>query len=290
MRSAGDNKVGAENNKPENQGLTNAVLPSEIPADRPPVENIKKMEDNKIRELKNPAAEIEKKIINKQSRQEPKKQLSDLEKLEMALKNKKSIAPAVTSKNKKNHINVFNEKKTRYFDYEGKEKLEMDVSAIEQKKRGLNQANKGEHTDLFPGDIFSAGNEPVKNSKGRYGEENESNLKPAIGGGPGPGGVLFDSVKRGNGSDKSASGKTPGILQNPDLDARDILKKGDHYKIPFEVILDSTGAPKIIKIIKTSGFIKLDNKAINHIKNNWRWAPGFEDITVPVELTVVIPK
>lgn len=290
MRSTGDNKIGAEKNKPEDQGQANSVLPSEIPADRPPAENLKKIED-KIKEQKNSIQPTEKKTVNKQVKEEPKKQLSDLEKLEQLLKNKKSLTPAVTSENNDKHkINIFDDKKTRFFNIEGKEKFDVDVSAIEKKKSGLESVKNGNHAKLSDGDFFAAGNDPAVKSPGRYGRDAESNIKPAIGGGPGPGGILFDSDKRGSGANKSESGKTPGILQNPDLDARDILKKGDHYKIPFEVILDNYGIPKIVKIIKTSGYIKLDNKAINHIKNNWRWAPGYENIALSVELIVVIPK
>ncbi|HON56583.1 MAG TPA: hypothetical protein PLJ38_06145, partial [bacterium] len=100
-------------------------------------------------------------------------------------------------------------------------------------------------------------------------------------------GIKSDNINISNtqGAD-NYSARTPGILTSPPLDATDLLKKGEFYIIRFHGVIDGGGFLKELTVIKTSGFLRLDTIAKQHIMNNWRWTPGFDNAEVAIELRV----
>ncbi len=228
------------------------------------------------------------KLVNEQEIPPP----TELENLMAKLQSSaRKVNSDVSNRPDKYQINVFNESRDLKISETIRTEYKNGITTHPEKFFSGNPGS-GDNQNKNPETNSNILNEGKDNSKDDFSGYTIKGTvgKPKFDSNPGSGtGTNYFSYNNSSSGDQGKSEtnmRAPGILSSPDLDARHLLNKGEYHYIRFQGKIDANGFIKEIYIVKAAEFLKLNNLAKQHIISNWRWAPGFDNAIVTIDLKV----
>ncbi|HPG30916.1 MAG TPA: hypothetical protein PKY81_00475 [bacterium] len=204
----------------------------------------------------------------------------------------RKVNAEVSNRTEKYQVNIFDESR----EIKISESVKTDFR-YKAKSEPLKHSNRpGINTE------DAAGTSDENNNSTDYGSDENSNkkdsasyyknvvskpqIKPGSNSSDNKGDFFNEYNPFGEQGTNETSNKIPGIISKPDLDARHLLNKGEYHFIRLQGKIDANGFIKEIYVIKASEFLKLNNLAKQHVSSNWRWAPGYDNAVVTIDLRV----